>query len=1486
MTSSHHDGPSPNPSAPSGGCSGKPDIAWSELADALYLAGWFEESDPQRDWVPPPSAASPEPRPARATAAGHTAGPRTSTPEAASERAPVDRGLPADRKPTARLTASFAGQSAGRAVNARLGEQPPVSRWGPGAAVADVPPVGLPDELALTSSLRILRLSRPSPVARRLDEEATASHAAAAGLWLPQCVPADERLVDLTVLVDHGPSYAVWNRLASDLCTVFERSGACRRMSVLTSDVAARGAELRRAHETVPGGGTTTGGDGRSVVVVITDAGSAGWRDGDASLALYHLSRRAHVVVISVLPQSHWDVTLPSVARTALQPTQPVATNRHLRLLHSARMRHVPDGTVPIPVLELSPDSLRRWATMATSAHGRHEMAAMLTGPDGDRGAPQNTDPRVTAESGSEPGVSAKDQVARFRALASPHSFSLACRLAAAPLNMPVMRLIQAAHPKAQWWHLAEILYFGIIVPVATDVEVPERVSFDFPGQVREELLGLGTRLDTARVLQDVEEYLAPRLAYRHPGGAALVAWQPTATVPQLTEETAPFARPVQVALRMLSGPYLERAHGLEMALEVVPARALRAEGLSLSAVESASTDKTDSVHPVTECDESTVGEADGVPLPPARPAVPPEVQPTPSTAVGPPTPPGGPVSVDQRPRPDSPLLKSLPSKLWGNVPQRNRNFTGREELLEQLMQRLTVNDVTSVLPEAIHGMGGVGKSQIAIEYIYRHGKDYGLVWWIPSEQNNKIIQSLIELGERMGLQAGPETAAVRTVLESLKAGYPYSNWLLVFDNAEDPIEVIKFFPKSGPGRIIVTSRNVQWATRASSLEVNVFNRDESVALLRRRSPDIPEDAADRLAESLGDLPLAVEQAAVWLAETGMPVQQYLELFDEKRAEILRVAPPPDYEVPVAAAWNVSLERLRQEHPAALQLLQVCAFFAPEPIPWDWFSAVRNVSVPTALQSALDDPIKLGKAVREIGRYALARIDHRQNTIQLHRLVQRVLVEQMTPQEEAQMRHGAHELLVRADPKNPQWPSRWTLYSDLLPHVYATRADECDDPWTRRLVLNELRFLLARGDYDACAEFTDQVRRRWLEQLGRDHEDTLAADQVYAEVLRKHGQYEDAYRLQSDLVERFRRVLGERHEETQLALSQLAINLRLRGDFYGARDMDQQAYETSLREFGPDEPITLQAAHNYAVSLRLTGDVQQAYERDEDTWQRRVEVIGEDHVYTLGTLNSSFVDLQELGRYVEALEGQEQLAARASLLLGEEHPSTILFLRELSVTRRKVGDHQGAYELSFKLLPVVESRFGPESNEYMRTALNHATDLRQTGDLEAARALGDKAMTLCRETLGPTHPHTYATCTNLAVTLRLLGRVEEARELDEEAVAGLKEGLRPDHPRTLLARTNLASDYFALGRPQDALALDEETAALSAQMKGDKDPATLAVRLNLSYDLTAVGRREEAEALYKKTVGSFVKILGEEHPATRDAQSGLRANCDIDLLNV
>ncbi|MBY8340144.1 FxSxx-COOH system tetratricopeptide repeat protein [Streptomyces spinosirectus] len=1505
--------------------------AWTELADALYLAACQDAAVPLFD---APGRAARE-RGERPRQPGHR---HDRPPQSGGQdrRHPDDPAPDGDEPPADALPVLDVLPSA---VRARMrGSAIP----GAGAET-DHEQSGWPasprlsDALALGRSLRPLRLSRDSPHEVELDEEATAEQAAMAGVWTPVCRSLPERRLDLLLLVDASPTMALWSHTVRQIAELMEQTAAFRTVRLVRWDL----------NEGTPEGMRTPdihAGD-QQMLLAVTDGGHGAWRTGRAASALHRLGRLSPVAVLSLLPQQLWDLTLPTVTRTRLRAASPAAPNRSydadwkhphadpLGLQPRDAAESGAQNAVAVPVVELRPTSLGRWARLVAAAGGEwHDLAALWTAPGRDvRAAAVGPVPEDLSDLVAEPpddvteentaGSSAVRRarraaamVRRFRATASPAAYTLAQRLAAAPLNLPVMRLLQQALPEAQFWNLAEIMLLGLVrrTDGEADVEDAHRVSFDFEEGVREELLALGSRMETIHALRRIQHHLGPRLqALWGEGGEALVAAEGEHADPPLTEQTRPFVSHLYTALCAVSGPYLARANHLGRLLQRTggprPGRQVTAVGGPAGPVHKPPTgytsgEKQAKLHIPPE---GTVGSGPRTPPAPdtantprptgTSPTVPPSAAVQPTSTTPSPTPVSAPAPARPRqggipvsaglPVAPGPRSPHDPPRIWGNVPQRNRNFTGRETLLERLQERLR-SGVAAVLPEALHGMGGVGKSQIAIEYVYRHSREYRLIWWVPSEQESQIVQSLIELGEQMGLQVGSEMSAVPAVLDALRRGEPYSDWLLVFDNAENPKEVRKYFPSDGPGRIVVTSRNSQWSTDVSSLEVDVFAREESVALLRRRSQNLPDEAVDHLAAALGDLPLAVEQAAVWLAETGMPVQQYLEVYERNFTEIMRSDPPGDYNRPVAAAWNVSLGRLRETRPDALQLLQVCAFFAPEPIEWDLFSAVRGITVPQELQSALDDPVKLGRAVREIGRYALARIDHRQNTVQMHRLVQRVLIEQMNQQEQATMRHAAHQLLAHADPRNPRRAAFWPRYSSLLSHLRASNAVECEDPWVRRLVLNEVQFLRARGQHEEALELGEAAAGIWHERLGDDHEEVLAIDQQIAQALSDQGIALDrAYEMQSGLVERFRRVLGESHEDTMQAQSFLAVHHRLRGMFQAAREMDQQVYEISRREFGAEDPATLLAAHNYAVSLRLAGDSEKARELDYDTWQRRIEVLGEDHTYTLSTRDAYLLDLQEVGRYEEALEGIELLAEEVTEKLGEQHPFTALVNRSRCVTRRKMGDHDGAYALSRRYLELVRNIFGSDSRNYLLMAVSHANDLRQIGKLQESRALGEEVLEQHRGKYGREHPHSYGCAMNLAVTLRLLGQPEAALELDLETVDGLTRTLGPVHPRTLLARMNLASDHFALGRPEEACAIDETVAEESAQLR-ENHPANLAVQLNLSYDMKALRRTEESERLYAAALDRYRNELGPSHPATLDAEKGLRANADIDLMSL
>ncbi|MFD8422276.1 FxSxx-COOH system tetratricopeptide repeat protein [Streptomyces sp. NPDC059466] len=1278
------------------------------------------------------------------------------------------------------------------------------------------------------------------------------------------------------LVVDDYVTMRVWDetvdRLAEELAAQ-ESSGPVTRLRLLSSDDTEPG-RIRLEHLPPPVGE-------HRVVLVLTDGLAAGWRSDAVLPLLRELGRSEPLAVLHLLPQRLWFRTGLDVHRMRLASGRPWAPNDSLRWeLRTSPLEPVDDdpaarsGVVPVPVLERTDHSLSDWADLVVARAGDWvEMSGVRARdwkrrPDAARAVPWVDDVPDPASA-----VPPWERVSEFRAAASPTAFALATRLAAAPLTLPVMSTLTASVPGAGPAHLTELLMSGLVRPAGAEAERAAEMVFAFGPNIRQELLALARRRDTVRVLHDVRVLMATAPEDSEPVLPAPDEPVEATGVPPVTPRNVAFLRVELTALRALSGRFLPRAERLARVLREYDRR--NTVDLGKDALT-----RTRRRHPAG---------------PPGRDAA--DAPRVPETI------PGGAATMATTQQPTVGNARSAQPRIWGNIPPRNPNFTGRVDLLEQLSDRLRREGTTTVLPEAIHGMGGVGKTQLAIEYAYRHQSEYDIVWWIPAERPGQIGQALVELAQRLGLGTSAEAnIAGPAVREALREGRPYSRWLLIFDNADSPERVRDYFPTGGSGTILVTSRNRRWSVVGPSLEVDVFTREESKQLLRRTSAygeELTDADANLLADALGDLPLALEQAAAWRAETGMPVSEYLRLFEHKRSELLEVSPPPDYQLPVAAAWNVSLDHLETRSLTALRLLQLCSYFAPDPISRSIFSGLGGSSIDTELDRALNDPMRLARAIREINRYSLARIDHRTNSIEMHRLVQAVLINRMTPEEQNRMRNGAHTLLAAADPKGPNQAANWPRYAELYGHVIASGAIESDQPWVRELVRNVARYLWYWGDHKVAVEFSEQAWRTWQRLYGDEDQQTRLMGWWLCFLYLKVGSHDDAATLVAQLKDVYARTAPPDREDTREDALE-TINLeaavrRVEGDFAAGAELDEMAYDRARRAFGEDDPTTLVTAHNLGVSLRMVGDFQRALELDRHTHAMKARLYGRDHTQSLMTEASISVDVRETGDYVGARSLQQAVADGYQAVLGTGNPSTLQAVRQLSEACRKEGDHATALELAREAFSQFTRRYGDTHPEALMAALALSVALRHNGELEAARDRGEKACERFRKIFRSDHPHVLAADIDLAVTLRLLGRAEEARQRDEAALESLTERLGAGHPTALVCAINLASDLSALGRTAEARELGERTLELCRVRQGVDHPTTLVCAANLSLDLIAVGEEAEGEALRVDVLERMERVLDTPrlradqltpHPATEQARSGERCDCDIDPLQL
>ncbi|GAA4533422.1 FxSxx-COOH system tetratricopeptide repeat protein [Amycolatopsis samaneae] len=1460
-------GPAPRPAVPptgrrtaaataTGTGPGSGDLTWTELADSVWLAAAISpapevrpESEPAADPAPtydsvriPIRSALSEPR---------AEGPPEKTPSVA--RHPASTGdVSASGKPET-------GDGEETVVEAAERREPTVDGTAAGG-------IALPDSL---DYFRALRTLKRETVSRRindvvLDEEATAVRVAETGVWWPVTRSRKTRWLDLTVVLDNGPSMALWRPRVSAFVGLLEQLGAFRTIQLRLLETAKDNGQAAPVLRGGTPGAPARDPDeildssGRRLVLLVTDGVGDAWQKNVLPPMLARWGRTMPVSIVHLLPQWLWGRCAPGLRRASLRVPEALRPNGRwdFELTDSWLEPAPPAGAVPVPVLELQPRWLAWWARLVTGEHtGAVEGTVLLTG---DREPPEEFDTSALP--------SAEERVQRFRSVASPPAVRLAQLLAAVPVHLDVARVIgERFVPEAGPEHLLELLVSGILY--APGLKEGQSTwdtggTFAFPEAVRELLLSGARRSETARAVQVAATQFGSRIPVLNHLRDAIADPHNTPD-PALTLESSAEVELESAVMRALSGPYLSRADRLrnktQQGPDVSDSESIKTESSKMPET----AERHTGTAPATEGHTPRLSEPD-----PAEQATKP------------------------MPHPSSASTRSFPARqpedpppVWGNVPPRNPNFTGRADLLDQLAKRLT-SGTTAVLPSALHGLGGIGKTQMATEYIYRHLQDYDLVWWIDAAHTTQIRAGLTDLARALGVQGATEAnIAVPAVLEALRTGRPFRRWLLVFDAAETPESVLPFFPRNGPGEILITSRNSDWAGIARPLELAVFKREESIELLGRRGPEIDLGDADELAEKLGDLPLAVEQAAAWRAVTGMPVNEYLRLFDESVEEILDTASAPDYEVSVAAAWNVSFEELKTRNPAAHQILHICAFFSPEPISRDLLTGVSRVSISPELDAALRDPIKLARAIRDINRYGLAKIDHGSNTLQLHRLVQLVLRNRvMAPQVHARMQHGAHQLLAALDPNDPESSRHWPRYRELLPHAYAANVLDCDESWPRQLYINLMRYLFDYGDHEEAARLGQQARAHFTETLGPTNPQTLEVSSRLGLYLWAIGRYTEAAELNQRTLALRLQVSGEENEETFALQRNITIDLRAQGDFAAATKLSEEIFTKCKRMFGEDDPETLNAAFQHAISLRLSGDYQAAAELDRDTYRRRVEVLGRDHVRTFSVNCALCVDLREAGEYGQARVQQERITESFQARYGEDQPDSVAYAFYLSVTRRKDGDHEGALALSTAALSRFRLVYGEGHSTTMASALAHSIDLRHSGDLAAARKLGEEAFERYRGGLGEHHPHTLAATVDLAVTLRLQGDAAEARTLDERALEHFRASIGPDHPYAVVATINLASDLAALGEYDRAIELGRDAVDRGRQVLGDEHPTVLAACFNLGLDLAAAGRADEATPFRDPILAKYRQVLGEAHPGTQAAGRGTRADCDIDPM--
>ncbi|HEY7416377.1 MAG TPA: tetratricopeptide repeat protein, partial [Ktedonobacteraceae bacterium] len=577
----------------------------------------------------------------------------------------------------------------------------------------------------------------------------------------------------------------------------------------------------------------------------------------------------------------------------------------------------------------------------------------------------------------------------------------------------------------------------------------------------------------------------------------------------------------------------------------------------------------------------------------------------------------------------------------WSVPLPRNLFFTGREEILKKLHTQLRSEQVIALThASALHGLGGVGKTQIALEYAYRYALEYSAVFWIGAETEEQIILSLLHIAEVLRLPERDTKDQQHMVAAVQRWLATHGQWLLIWDNVEELTLLDRFLPSSRSGAILITTRRQILGTFARGLDLLPMEQEEGMLFLLRRAKVLAPDAtrtqmhqlatrmpaqcaaAEELVQAVGGLPLALDQAGAYLEATRCGVSAYLDLFRARCTLLLqqRGEGARDHPASVSTTFTLAIATSAKRHPAVWPLLCVCALLHPDAIPEELFRQ-GGEHLGTPLQAICHDALEWNQMVGVACSYSLLSRPPEEQVLSIHRLVQVVLLDTMTGAERELWSERVIKALDAIFPEEEYTPSqqhkwRWKLRERLMPHVML-RLHEAGPAHASlplaSLAFKTARFLYARGQYTAAEPLYQRTLHIQQQALDPDHPDIAHTLNALAITCRMQGKHAEAEALYQRALQMWEQALGPDHPDVATALNGLAVLSWKQGKHAEAEALYQRALQIWEQTRGPDHPAVAIALNNLAALYHEQGKYVEAealYQRALQMWE---QALGPDH---------------------------------------------------------------------------------------------------------------------------------------------------------------------------------------------------------------------------------------------------------------------------------
>jgi DNA-binding SARP family transcriptional activator/tetratricopeptide (TPR) repeat protein len=740
-------------------------------------------------------------------------------------------------------------------------------------------------------------------------------------------------------------------------------------------------------------------------------------------------------------------------------------------------------------------------------------------------------------------------------------------------------------------------------------------------------------------------------------------------------------------------------------------------------------------------------------------------------------------VLAQEAPSPAAVAGRVLPT----NLPPRNQSFVGREVLLDEL-DRLLDDDRHRPRAVALTGLGGVGKTELAVELAHRRHREGRVAWWIPAEDPAVVATSLADLAAAVGIAHHEREEDARAALWAELDHTP--GWVLVFDNVDEPHLVEPYLPAARHGDVIITSRNPAWRRLARPLTLPPLARRESIAYILARSGDDDPGGADELAELVGDLPLALEQACAYVEQTAMPVPDYVRLFRDRHSDLLlheagRSGPT------VATTWELAFERLGRRSARAAAVLEVMAFLASDAIAVDLLAPLA------------DDELDLQDAVAELLRLSL--VDRDRNVLRVHRLVQDVVQARLPESLRLLRLEQAAGLCVLSTGApvlgdSHAWAAPAAHLISLAGHAeqlgvapaglvdslaelasrYAARALY---PAAVQVLEAALRLVRHHGEWE------DRVLEgRLLCQLGEAFD--AAGRLTEALDLHRH-----AVALLDNLVEPDDVVLAH-------AYNRLGHVLNCADDIDGAITAHERAL-VALRKSGHDDRIpTVLTDLGYTLwAAGRLGPAEQAFRQAREQFEQQGR--GDDREWAHATAGLGMVE-QDAGRLESAVRHQYTVIDVFTRACGADHPDTAQAFDKLGYALRLQGRVGEAVDAHLRAVRLLERVFGPDDSRVGMALTNLGLANADAGRIEEAVQVQARARVIFEATLGPVHASTLLAARRLAVALAAAGQPDRAAALLDDVMPAAVARVEGNNGELARIAADAIVVYTAAGHAEEA----------------------------------------------------------------------------------